>query len=1221
MPKHSSQENRVINNTQKNLPNGIKLLHTLEKHKNIIGRIAWSPNGHLLASPSFDGTVKLWDAEKGIPLKTLGSEGTKLFTLAFDSEGKTLAYGGEDGVITLYDIESGMSKKFQDEKIMRFADVHSLAFLPQKRILATASQNGTVLFWDTLTGIFSHVFQSKSGETVALAFNQSGTILAVSGDHQITIIDVSSKSILYTLKTRVDNIYGIAFNNQMIAAGGSSGIIQCWDIANGKIIRNLEGHTAVIDHLQFYPGDDRLLVSKSNDDTVKLWRCDTWDMIAEFSEPKNKDTWWPGTAFHPVLPILATVGSHIDSSQDERDQVIHIWELDLNILLDKRAAPIASYTSAKVVLLGESNIGKSYLAHRIFTGSPPIDGTINSTHGMKFWSLKPQQLNMIMGTSINQNRDIVLWDMGGQDEYRLIHQLFIHDTTIAVVLFDPTRGASAFKEAEMWNKYLDKQLQGRQAVKLLVGAKQDQHDERVDLQAVERLVREGGFLRYIETSAITGRGIAELCETIAQSIDWDDLEQTSRPELFQHIRDAIKTLREKDLVVLSIADLCREIGIISPSDVEFKAISAVTKQLASQGVIALSQVTSGEKVIILQVEQIERYAGSLIVAARNNPRGVPALELKDILQINFSFPGINSEDRLHPDQERPILECIVQLMLEHGICFQHEGLLIFPSLFASTAETTTTLEQLAVSLYYDFAGAIDNIYASLIAWLVLAQDFGHPRLWSDRAEFDDKAGGFCGLRKITRPGGFAHMDVYFHANTPEKRKKLFISCVEEHLQKHGVEIREQIVVPCPKNYPFDEETLRMKIAEGAKDVLCPRCEERHNLTQGVADVRKEDPRIIAYTWALKTEIEKRRKTSKERAIRVLNKTPKIKQGTRPIRILHLSDLHFNQDTPIKPRLQWLLDDIKNDNGLGFKELDYLVISGDFTDRGNIAGFEKAYDFVSGLIDKFSLSAQRCIFVPGNHDVIDPLDAYERRKEVGGLKKSEWIPQGSILLARNADKYRFRFKPFSDELYHKLLQRSFPLDYSNQGIAIPFWETGIQFITLNSCWQIDEFHRDRAGIFPDAVANAINEAQEQERIARSSGQLKIDKPILRIGVWHHSVTAPDYKMADLEFLDNLQKNNVKLALHGDVHEMRREVVRYWRDNKLHVIGAGSFGAQAEARPESTPRLYNVIEIKPDFTSIRVHTRQQITPNGSWGGWYQWPSPDRADSQVAYYDLNI
>ena len=154
---------------------------------------------------------------------------------------------------------------------------------------------------------------------------------------------------------------------------------------------------------------------------------------------------------------------------------------------------------------------------------------------------------------------------------------------------------------------------------------------------------------------------------------------------------------------------------------------------------------------------------------------------------------------------------------------------------------------------------------------------------------------------------------------------------------------------------------------------------------------------------------------------------------------------------------------------------------------------------------------------------------------------------------------------------------------------------------------------------EAVAHAINEAQKQESEARKSDQLAPDRPLLRIAVWHHSVTAPDFKMTDIEFLGNLQKNSVKLALHGDVHEMRRELIGYWHEKKLYVIGSGSFGAAAVDRPESTPRLYNVLEIARDLKSARVHTRCQPKPDGPWDGWYEWPDPDGGKGRVPYYDV--
>jgi WD40 repeat protein len=47
------------------LPRGVKLVRTLRGHTGTIGRIAWSPDGRTLASPSHDKTIRIWDVETG----------------------------------------------------------------------------------------------------------------------------------------------------------------------------------------------------------------------------------------------------------------------------------------------------------------------------------------------------------------------------------------------------------------------------------------------------------------------------------------------------------------------------------------------------------------------------------------------------------------------------------------------------------------------------------------------------------------------------------------------------------------------------------------------------------------------------------------------------------------------------------------------------------------------------------------------------------------------------------------------------------------------------------------------------------------------------------------------------------------------------------------------------------------------------------------------------
>jgi hypothetical protein len=47
-----------------------------------------------------------------------------------------------------------------------------------------------------------------------------------------------------------------------------------------------------------------------------------------------------------------------------------------------------------------------------------------------------------------------------------------------------------------------------------------------------------------------------------------------------------------------------------------------------------------------------------------------------------------------------------------------------------------------------------------------------------------------------------------------------------------------------------------------------------------------------------------------------------------------------------------------------------------------------------------------------------------------------------------------------------------------------------------------------------------------------------------------------------------------------------------------LGAGTFGATAAQRPESTPRLYNLLDVWRDHSKVRVHTRCMRKSQGAW-----------------------
>jgi WD40 repeat protein len=88
------------------LPDGVRQLRTLTGHDGTIGRIGWSPDGRLLATPSKDGTVRIWDTDSGACLRIVRSQSESLYAAAFDPDGRILAIGGRGGT-SLWDVDSG----------------------------------------------------------------------------------------------------------------------------------------------------------------------------------------------------------------------------------------------------------------------------------------------------------------------------------------------------------------------------------------------------------------------------------------------------------------------------------------------------------------------------------------------------------------------------------------------------------------------------------------------------------------------------------------------------------------------------------------------------------------------------------------------------------------------------------------------------------------------------------------------------------------------------------------------------------------------------------------------------------------------------------------------------------------------------------------------------------------------------------------------------------
>jgi guanine nucleotide-binding protein subunit beta-2-like 1 protein len=212
---------------------------SLRGHNHFIQEVVLSSDGQFALSASWDGTLRLWDLNKGTTHRRFVGHTKDVLSVAFSADNRQIVSGSRDRTVRLWNTLGECKFTIKDEGHSDWVSCVKFSPTPENPLIVTGGWDKTVKVWALATCKLKHNLIGHTGYVNSVTISPDGSLCA---------------------------------------SGGEDGTAMLWDLTEGKQLYSLEAGD-VITSLLFSP--NRYWLCAATQTSVKVWDLETKNVVAD----------------------------------------------------------------------------------------------------------------------------------------------------------------------------------------------------------------------------------------------------------------------------------------------------------------------------------------------------------------------------------------------------------------------------------------------------------------------------------------------------------------------------------------------------------------------------------------------------------------------------------------------------------------------------------------------------------------------------------------------------------------------------------------------------------------------------------------------------------------------------------------------------------------------------------------------------------------------------